>query len=726
MNAFTVLVLLCASLVLSAPIDPCNYVKTTQLLSDLSLVQQCFATYTVPQDFTDAIVRTLDIVGDLYPYVEIDQNPPNATPGYFKKVDYKTDLEKLKMKLANSKNILSNVVRPTQEFISSFHDGHFSLRFYENMTENVFANVYIVIPFAWDLVNVDEKTATVRMGESKYSKVFMTEKDYKVLTVKQANNVAVKSVDDIDAFKFFTEFGGVYNDMKSRQGSLQFIRYISTSGCPFLSAPLDDDVLFKTHTVTYVDGDTLSFNITFVNQNAHVAKTMDIPKIPPLPFPETSTEDELRIGKALSSMNPATLKKSDPKNNQFLPCGTVDGMNYIIIFSFGVSSEEEAQIYVEELFGCAAKFDENELPIAIILPMNGGGLLQLEQMIEFVLMPNSDYRLFTAIRKSERSRHVALDWEFAAQFANMSDDCNYLHEDRLEEYWKPDVVDDFGEGIKHVRTQKSFVAYKNLGEEYGGYAMHKHIRKPTDILIATDGFCFSACSILVLNSIRQGSAIVTGYGSTYPGDTQFVAGQCPSSTITPADLFDEVKNNTYHGITFHNTFFETYNISTSMDEKIPGDFEILRIDKHMGFYKPLTFTVDEMVPYLKAVHEEFQTKCNPANHHLLFVDKKCRVKDPNALDSGYPCGADGTWDKSQCLISTCKPGYVVDFEHNKCIPNSCDFRLFHHGSSSAAGSSSGSGSGSGKGSNSSAAAFSYPSSFLSFIFVFFVIASFLF
>jgi len=99
---------------------------------------------------------------------------------------------------------------------------------------------------------------------------------------------------------------------------------------------------------------------------------------------------------------------------------------------------------------------------------------------------------------------------------------------------------------------------------------------------------------------------VTGIGATYPDDTYFVASQCPSSVIDPSDYFNAVSNNSDYGLSFTTPFVETYDISKDLSETIPGDFETLRIDAHLGYYDSLYPEITDITPYANVVYTNFQ------------------------------------------------------------------------------------------------------------------------
>jgi len=326
------------------------------------------------------------------------------------------------------------------------------------------------------------------------------------------------------------------------------------------------------------------------------------------------------------------------------------------------------------LLSCVEAFDENRNPIAVYLPDNGGGLVYLQQLVSMLLMPDYNNRLMVAFRKTEKTQELVIDKGFYSPLSNVNNSCLGFDKNSAMKMWDPTQKDQFG-NIIHERTQKIDMSAKETMVDYFDFSLHNHPRKPTDIIVITDGFCFSACSMFVNNVIRSGSAIVAGSGMPTPSDPDglFAAGQSPSCVLDPEENYDEFKHSSNYGLRFKLTFLETYNISEKLDEKYPGDFDVLPIDKHLGYYEMNNPNLEVILEKAKEVRTWFKKQCNPKNHHLLKVTKDCTSSDPNALTCGHPCGSDGKWD-TKCVISSCKAGYMVDFERNMCVPNPCDYR----------------------------------------------------
>jgi len=639
---------LLALLAAAAPGDACDYVNSTYILNETNLVKDCFDTYEVSDSFIEAFTAGLERAGEIYVFADIARNPPQPIPGIFNVIDYDSGLAAVKDAFSKSNNLLKNIVRPAQAFVDQYHDKHFNIQFSQN-AENIFATVNVYLPFNWDLHNDDENTASVRLSLNQWSEIFLDNETRVLISSKK--DLAVTKIDDRDAYEFFTDFFGVYNAMKWPQAKLQFARMMADQGFPLLEKPLDDDILFNEHTITYSDDQTFTFKFGFMN-----------------------------------SKNAAV--KESQKDSALVPCGHIDGMNYMMMGTFLNFTQ-----FSPEILDCFETFKSNNDPITVIFSQSYGGAPKLEQFLETLLMPNSDGRIFYAARKTNYSKQIIVNFGTLKEFANQNESCQALTD--LEKAYEPTFTDHFG-SVEHVRTAKYPRASKDLLSKYVVDALN-HARKPTDILIATDGFCFSACSEFVYNIIRQGSAIVVGYGSTHPNDTQYAAAQCPALTVSIGDVFRDL-NLTTHGISIRVTNMENYNISLTMNETIPSDYELFRINKHIGYYdNPLNPVIEDMIPYLKSAHEDYLTNCDPLNRHLLLVNDECKQKmlleDPNTLFAGYPCGGDGKWDNTTCLISSCKPGYAVDFDTNKCVVNDCDPRPQPSSGSTSTSGSTGSGSG---------------------------------
>jgi len=670
--------LLAAVIVVTAGQSACEYVALNRVLNNVKQVEECFNTYTLSQDTIDAVLLNLASIGEIYPYVDVARNPPNDPPGYFKVMDYKSGLEKLNKSLSESGGVISKVVRPVKLFVSGFRDGHFNLDIGEGPSSpNIFAKVFALLPFE---VFVEDNGGNRRVFISlnQWTEYYLPMKSYGIYS-KFKKGIYVTKVDGKDALTFFAEFFGGYSDQKSQQG--RFFNSIRTLNNGFLLMDYPLDNIFEMFSLTYSDGDTLEFSFGFLNNNGYFRSSRDSEVMTPEPkhfINILSLERNLEIRDFLEHFDEHKRPTNRGLVGKDLQCGMIGNMNYLTVPTFAPDNEKD---FVFTLFDCIDFFDNNDKPITVILKQNGGGNDDLVKLIQFLLMPESDVRSLEAVRKTNLTESIIRN-VYNHYFSNISNSCQVLSSEDIEVLFSQEDHDDLGNGVVHTRTKKMFVTSKDLLQRFERFSLKKNARKPTDIIVATDGYCFSACSEFVDNCITSGSAIVTGFGVSMPGDEKFVAGQCPSLvfSLDINALFKVINEN--YGIFARSTLSESYIISEDMEEKIPLDYSILRVDSHCGYNNSFDPDIAELLKHTTAVYEEFKTKCNPDNQRLLLVDDKCQVDDPNALHAGYACGSNGEWNKTQCKISSCKTGYVVDFKTNKCVPNCCDPRIPKYPSSS--------------------------------------------
>jgi len=668
--------------------EDCKYVNSTYELTSVDRVKACFDSYQIHQDIIDAIIRNLEIIHDFYPYNDIAMNPPSEPAGYFKKMNFTYELEQLKTLLSQSDRIVSKVFRPTMKLISGFRDSHFGLSINPviGKYENIFSRVFLRLPFEWTCT-VEGNIRKVKITSP--NEVFLSQEAIETITAMNKGRWLASTVDGKDAFDFFSNIGGEYNSMKSPRGSLYYSQAYGSKGLSLLVYPRDD--VFDTHTIVFSDPDNTTVNFTFGFFNTNARGNSNRDKMPDtkmpasFPFYYTSKKQEEETWEMLKHLKVHSLRDDhyivtcDKYADMF--AAQNEFMNYIEIPSFNYQGEL-AERFILELLECVAVFDTNSNPIIILFPGNPGGNPALRILSYFLLMPSADFRALHAMRKSEASRHIAVDKKFIVNIGFSSDEqtCDHINDTSdAESFFSMTETDDLGGGFTHERTEKAVEGFKSVLLTFSDYRIWKNVRNPTDIIIATDGYCVSTCAYFVNDAINSGAAIVAGFGLTNPGDDLFAAGQCPSYVIKPEEFFDELEDNSKYGLQFVATVAESYSISDK-NNVVPGDYSIIPVDVHTQFYDSYNPQDGQslqrfwLLSDIARVHEQFKTECNPANKKLIQVSKQCKSNDPFAVLSGYICGSNGEWNVSTCRIARCSEGYVVDFENDKCVPNPCDPR----------------------------------------------------
>ena len=200
----------------------------------------------------------------------------------------------------------------------------------------------------------------------------------------------------------------------------------------------------------------------------------------------------------------------------------------------------------------------------------------------------------------------------------------------------------------------------------------KNIRKPTEIIIFTDGFSFSSASILIKEMQLNGGAIIVGYDGN-PNLKEFDSGQSPSIYTTTSNynkdsLSREIEN---LGFSLNYPVVETFDRNDNNKEiNIPLEYKINLIDERVELYNGYYDDhYDNYISEAKKIFEKYKTKCNPKNKNLILINEKCKFSDKH-MHGGYECSGNGFWS-NKCVASYCDNGYYFDSINNKCIEDIC-------------------------------------------------------
>ena len=99
------------------------------------------------------------------------------------------------------------------------------------------------------------------------------------------------------------------------------------------------------------------------------------------------------------------------------------------------------------------------------------------------------------------------------------------------------IKDVYSKEVTHQRTKNYFQTdiylYKMAEEFRNDFLNFGYIRKPTEIIVFTDGFSFSCASYFIKGLQKYGSAIIVGYNPRPDlADTKFDSSQSSSGVET--------------------------------------------------------------------------------------------------------------------------------------------------------------------------------------------------
>ena len=150
------------------------------------------------------------------------------------------------------------------------------------------------------------------------------------------------------------------------------------------------------------------------------------------------------------------------------------------------------------------------------------------------------------------------------------------------------VIDEYGEipsKIQHKRIKISNEILINRKEIYDIRAKMKNIRKPTDIIIFTDGYSYSATSDFIKSTQLLDGAIIVGFSGN-PEIKSFDVSQSNSGVINTDDMNDEWSNKFKKlNFTLSYTIIEFFSdIDYPKVLNIPLEFKINLIDERIDYY----------------------------------------------------------------------------------------------------------------------------------------------
>lgn len=185
----------------------------------------------------------------------------------------------------------------------------------------------------------------------------------------------------------------------------------------------------------------------------------------------------------------------------------------------------------------------------------------------------------------------------------------------------------------------------------------KNKRNPTEILVYTDGYSYSAAAMLLKYLQYYGGGITVGYFlNPNLKNITFDSGLSPSPLFTHQVVqyftptgYDILNEQT--GIKVQvpgiQTFYSPYDLSR------PLEYEITPVDEFVDFYYLDQDSYESLINQSLKILEKYKTKCNPKNKKLLLISKECDGKFNNDYThGGYKCGEDGIWTRSissQCV-----------------------------------------------------------------------------
>ena len=654
-------------------------------------------------DFQQIIDCLCSIFSQAYAFNEVAKNPPQPDfdINYHSKVNIQEGLRSIQTHNTNFYEFYGKV----KLLFDNLADQHLHLI----NNKLVLNDIYFSDPLKLSIKVYENKTrmfADIGVDEEDYSHF----RNYETLfnIIKKNSDIPIKTINDIDPFDFITSFAGDYEKLKSPQGSFRYKFFEHNNNQNFFDYPISKENLIN-FKVVYENEDsfTTDYMIYSEKKQYNLQNLRENIKLFINNFKENEINNNLNknfvFDNYFISLNEKIYKKilkmknleSEKSQNNFINDQRVDwDFNYNNYIACRTDYNKKINIYAVTSFDtgynydykntirkCTKLFDKNDFPIILINIFNGGGLVYNSQYLIELLSPKTELNIYGAYRKTEMF-HDDLYGNALAQAALDIDDCQPYDYKSL---MKSKNTINYGNSIKDTLLGPFILNGKSFRSEVNEFKENlKNPRKPTEILVYTDGFSYSATSLLLKYLQYYGGAITAGYFpnpnlESIPYDSSL----SPSAIFTPEILNGlDVEGYSILSKKFNynlilagiQSFFNPNDLAHPLEYEITPVDEIVNIFFDKVYNKSSKMNAHDLDIFINdslIIFEKYKTNCNPKNKKLLLISKECDEKLGSHAHGGYECGENGIWTNN-CVASYCDIGYIYDHVNKKCYEDPCE------------------------------------------------------
>jgi len=648
----------------------------------------------------DIITKLSDGFEEVYAYYTSSKNPPKSEyPDIIhNKVDIKEELKNINTTDRSFYSFL-------QDFLKVFgklKDGHTAIFLYgiNDFTKKFYNNsISIYLPVVFNIKNDTNgipKMYTEPNKNDTLNNLFVNSSDI-FEVINNSTNSPIKTINGEDPFNFISKFGSEFTEIRNPHGSFTK-KFNIINKTPLYIMPLykenltnftiiyENELNFKTdlfiiseknifpkHNMTPIQ----TINNFILNSNIFeniLNEFIFIPEIKELPYELMKLNKygqfEFTLDSHINSLNGTSMSWKDwnystPDNVFKCRVDKENELNVYFIRSFSPGDNSTINKFIETIEQCVKLFDkdENNYKTVLITSMNGGGVGVIAEFLLQMISPYTSLNIYTSLRATQsiKKNYRGLFKEInecrtKSQFDILNNVKSINYGNITEE------MSELSIDVNQRLRKKSDEIRKSL----------KHKKKPTDIIAFTDGYSFSATSILLKYLQYYGGGIVVGYFGNPKINITFDSSLSTSAVINIYQLalwnqnFKEL--NEKYDIILQFAYLQAFTDPSNIS--IPLEYVVTPVDERMSLYENFNESnYHVFVEKAKEIFEKYQKKCSKINKNLALLNKSCTFEE-NLL-GGNPCGDDGEWNTSVCVPSYCDNNYIFDKNNQKCIFDKC-------------------------------------------------------
>ena len=499
-------------------------------------------------------------------------------------------------------------------------------------------------------------------------------------------NKKIISINGENPFEFIANFYGDFKTYHSSQANyvqtLRTMKSISLLSCPFLKEELQNiTIVFDDHNELILNYEFENiYNLFSVGFADYYLSKQNQSIIEGIPIENIDIETIYKEYKQQNNINNKKFRKTDEAvewdystaGMAQIKCKIDDDNKVNVLYQNSFSPNEFVYKSFEGvMLKCLNEFYSNDYPIIIIESNNKGGYASLCFPMAQYLRPKI---LGTALCST---KNTDISYESIISSFVLNNETCKPYDNR--EKFNRETVDNYDNGVIHNRT-KEFEYYtvyskKDMEKNRRKYISSNHTKKPTEIIVYTDGYSFSCASILIKGLQVYGSAIIVGYNAK-PDITSKDDFDASLSNSAVKRINNEYTNN-LNNLSFNAqvTLSEQFDPNDIEEPKIPMEFKKYPVDELSDIhtnYKDEYY--NRFITNAKEIFKKYNEnmECNPKNSLLFYETEECDSLLEEHGHGGYICNENGKWDKNNCVLKYCDVGYILDIKNKKCIKDPCE------------------------------------------------------
>ena len=420
-----------------------------------------------------------------------------------------------------------------REIIAAPRDLHFNIYATKTPSGFKFNQMTACLPFSFYVDKVGNDTeAKVYIKYYSDCGPYFSDKIRKYVQEKEENKIALEKINGEDPFDYIQEWGMKYQCTKSPHGQFSMVKTeihsIHLAGYPFNQSELAMEFKFENESEplnldyyifmpnirsmnNLLGSNKLSqeeFDEFYENEMRKNIENINIPNT----F-EIIRRFKKYKGLLLEEVNESPIKWDYEfiDTNGFLKCRVdeVNKLNVILQTAFLLAQEKTILVINK----CVRAFHQNKYKVVIIQNNNGGGYIDLSiylhQLLQVKIQSRGPYVAYKNNKKTKKEYESNPLNSINLETCKPYNDFNDFIEGETDEYSYDDIK------IYHKKSKYTEFVPKEYKIELGKMRQNLYktgnAKNPTDIIIFTDSFSFSATSMFIKGFQNEGGAIIVGY-----------------------------------------------------------------------------------------------------------------------------------------------------------------------------------------------------------------------